>query len=538
MASSKKKPPRSDFDFDAFLNSDQSGMQTAVRAMLYRDPEPSSGCNLIPGLKLGSGISLLPAANLTPDSSLIPDHPLPFPGEPDKRVTESERGDPAARPDTNLIPDLKLESGISLPPAANLTPDSSLIPDHPLPLAGEPDKKVTESERGDPAARPDTNLIPDLKLESGISLPPAANLTPDSSLIPDHPLPLAGEPDKKVTESERDNPAGRPGLNLIPGRPSLPAGVALKRSFPIRQMRLAQDAHSRAEQAVYQRLWETAKPFDHVSRLITIGFGEMGRLVGLSESNARINTRSLIAKLALEEYAGYDCERGTGRTYRIFTYQEILTRRKEAGLTRYQRRTLAVVFVDEHDQPIDLSRKAMPGLKLPGGGDSKLEGDPGPNLDPEAGPNLGAKPGINLGPSYREQLREQETSSSSVGLIVQALRDELGLADDEAARRIQRNCREKAADASEQEIAAFVRLEAQRLRANRRVKNPIGLLITQVPKNFEGESFRQFRQARQRQGREGPLDDPERYRAIVEDPQASEPEKRIALAVLAGGRSS
>src|ERR1035441_3541174 len=164
MASSKKKPPRSDFDFDAFLNSDQSGMQTAVRAMLYRDPEPSSGCN----------------------------------------------------------------------------------------------------------------LIPDLKLESGINLPPAANLTPDSSLIPDHPLPLAGEPDKKVTESERDNPAGRPGLNLIPGRPSLPAGVALKRSFPIRQMRLAQDAHSRAEQAVYQRLWETAKPFDHVSRLITIGFGEMG----------------------------------------------------------------------------------------------------------------------------------------------------------------------------------------------------------------------------------------------------------------------
>src|ERR1022692_4158544 len=167
MASSKKKPPRSDFDFDAFLNSDQSGMQTAVRAMLHRDPEPSSGRNLIPDLKLESGISLPPAANLTPDSSLIPDHPLPFPGEPDKRVTESERGDPAARPDTNLIPDLKLESGISLPPAANLTPASSLIPDHPLPFPGEPDKRVTESERGDPAARPDTNLIPDLKLESG-----------------------------------------------------------------------------------------------------------------------------------------------------------------------------------------------------------------------------------------------------------------------------------------------------------------------------------------------------------------------------------
>jgi len=475
MASSKKKPPRSDFDFDAFLNSDQSGMQTAVRAMLHRDPEPPPGSNLIPGR--------------------------------------------------------------TLRPAAKLAPGGSLSPDHPLPVPGEPDKRVAELRRENPAAIPGTNLIPGPTLEAGSTLRPAPNLLPDSSLSPDRPLPVPGEPDKRVAESGRENPAAIPGTNLIPG-PGLLAGVAVKRSFPIRQMRLAQDAHSRAEQAVYQRLWETAKPFDHVSRLITIGFGEMGRLVGLSESNARINTRSLIAKLALEEYAGYDCERGTGRTYRIFTYQEILTRRKEAGLTRYQRRTLAVVFVDEHNQPINLSRKTIPGLTLPGGGDSKLEGDPGPNLDPEAGPNLGAKPGINLGPSYRELLREQETSSSSVGLIVQALRDELGLADDEAARRIQRNCREKAADASEQEIAAFVRLEAQRLRANRRVENPIGLLITQVPKNFEGESFRLFRQARQRQGTEGPLDDPERYQAIVEDPQASEPEKRIALAVLAGGRSS
>ena len=92
-------------------------------------------------------------------------------------------------------------------------------------------------------------------------------------------------------------------------------------------MKLAQDAHSRAEQAVYQKLWECAKPLDDISRLITIGFGEMGRLVGLSESNARINTRMLIAKLALEEHSTYDCERGTGRTYRVSTYQEILHRR-------------------------------------------------------------------------------------------------------------------------------------------------------------------------------------------------------------------
>jgi hypothetical protein len=402
MASSKKKPPPSDFDFDAFLNSDQSGMQTAVRAMLHRDPQPSPGINLIPDL------SLIPAATLIPGSSLSPG-----------RSSE-----------------------------------------------------------------------------------------------------------ERMPESELDSPSTIPGLNLIPG-PSLTAGLALKRRFPIRQMRLAQDAHSRAEQAVYQKLWETAKPFDDVSRLITIGFGEMGRLVGLSESNARINTRMLIRKLAMEEHAGYDCEHGTGRTYRVFSYQEILNRRKKAGLTRYQRRTLAVVFVDDDGQPINLAN-ARPGINLQGEGDSKLGGG--------AGPNLGARPGINLGPLYREQLREQETSSS-VSLIVRTVQAELGAIDDAAARRILESCREKAPDVTDEELEHFARLQASRVRNSKRVENPIGLLIAQIPKCFEGESFRQFRKAKQRQGREAALEDPvdeRRYRAIVDDPNASELEKRLALAVLAG----
>jgi len=129
-----------------------------------------------------------------------------------------------------------------------------------------------------------------------------------------------------------------PGINLIPG----PG----KRRFAIREMTRAQDAHTRAEQHVYERLWEAGSSYDEVSRAITIGFGAMARLVSLSESNARINLRSLIAKLAIEEIGAYNCERSVGRTYRIFTEAEILRRRREAGLQWFMRRTLAVVFVD------------------------------------------------------------------------------------------------------------------------------------------------------------------------------------------------
>lgn len=119
-----------------------------------------------------------------------------------------------------------------------------------------------------------------------------------------------------------------------------------KRRFAIREMRLPSDAHTRAEQHVYERLWEISQPYDEISRAVTIGFGAMAGLVGLSESNARINLRSLLAKLAVEEIGEYNCERSQGRTYRIFNEAEILRRRREAGLRWYMRRTLAVVFVD------------------------------------------------------------------------------------------------------------------------------------------------------------------------------------------------
>jgi hypothetical protein len=140
--------------------------------------------------------------------------------------------------------------------------------------------------------------------------------------------------------------------NLIP--PSNMKGV---RVFPIREAKLAQEGHSRAEQQLYESVWEHGRPHDAVSRVITIGFGTLGRMSRMAESNARINLRSLIRKLAVEEHAPYDCERNQGRTYRVFDYDEILRRRAQAGLRWYCRRTLAVVFVDRRTgEPLDLAR--------------------------------------------------------------------------------------------------------------------------------------------------------------------------------------
>jgi hypothetical protein len=169
---------------------------------------------------------------------------------------------------------------------------------------------------------------------------------------PERSLSSHADPDPKP---KSESPINLTGRSKLLGGSDLPAPSisnspfnlgSAKRRFAIREMKLPSDAHTRAEQHVYERLWEIAQPYDEISRAVTIGFGAMANLVGLSESNARINLRSLLAKLAVEEIGEYNCERSQGRTYRIFNETEILRRRREAGLRWYMRRTLAVVFVD------------------------------------------------------------------------------------------------------------------------------------------------------------------------------------------------
>ena len=218
---------------------------------------------------------------------------------------------------------------------------------------------------------PETNLIPDAGLDS----PPAAGeVPPQTPIINISPGPESAAGIKLIVETDVSTPEPKlipePNLeeNKLDPDINLTAGIEPgRRHYPIREMKRARDAHTRAEQQVYEYLWGKGLPLDGVSRTITIGFGTLAQEIRLSESNARINTRSLVAKLAMEEFAQYVCERSVGRTYRIFDEEEIARRRREAGLTWYMRRTQAVVFVDPASgQPLDLGVKRPGHNKRPG----------------------------------------------------------------------------------------------------------------------------------------------------------------------------
>jgi hypothetical protein len=391
----------------------------------------------------------------------------------------------------------------------------------------------------------DLNLIPDPDLDF--------NSQPGASLIPDPEL-LSKEPTFTHISG--------PGLNLRPGtdlpQSPLPAPESTsvtcpepkKRHFPIREMKLAQDAHTRAEQQVYEYLWQNARTLDEMSRTITIGFGAMARMVRLSESNARINVRSLIAKLAIEEFADYNCERSQGRTYRIFNYSEILKRRREAGLVWYMRRTLAVVFVNPNTgQPVDLGlRKSGP---TESGSGPNLNRGRGIKLSPDPLPKLGGEPGLNLEPLYREVDREKnsrKTPSSSDVLLFDAL-SQYGVADDDVLKRLRAQTRNVCPDFTDEELIHFIHSKGQLIRRrDSGISSPIGFLLTSVPKCFVGESFRLFRKAQseardreaaERAQRETEFENWRReQQAIIDDPNASEEDKRWARKVLSPDETS
>jgi hypothetical protein len=111
----------------------------------------------------------------------------------------------------------------------------------------------------------------------------------------------------------------------------------------IREAASVEDGHSLAEEAVYEAMFREGKPYRGDARILTIGLRTLAELSRMAYSNCKANVRSLVAKLALDELPGFSYT--DGRTYIIHNRDEILRRRRAAGLTHVLR-TRGVAFVD------------------------------------------------------------------------------------------------------------------------------------------------------------------------------------------------
>ncbi|HWQ53051.1 MAG TPA: hypothetical protein VN442_05160 [Bryobacteraceae bacterium] len=301
----------------------------------------------------------------------------------------------------------------------------------------------------------------------------------------------------------------------------------------LREAVTTQDGHTHGEQALYATLCRLARPAPGRTglRALTVGERTLAAEVPMAYSTCQQNLRSLITKLALEVRAG---GANRSKTYLVYSFDEILRRRRAVGLTHVVRRTSGVTLVNPATCSGALTSGALD------------QGDPretfsAPAADAPLLPS--GAPGLrNSGaPGFNPHIRSQESSSGTSteeeapAALVQALREGMGTTDDDAVRRIFADSRAKAPDATVGEVAHFIRVQAARIGRLRGIENPMGLLIRQVPRCFEGESFRQFREA-ERQRREAERRQAEEVRLeaeqLLRDPGASEADRQWARMLL------
>jgi hypothetical protein len=127
----------------------------------------------------------------------------------------------------------------------------------------------------------------------------------------------------------------------------------------------AQEAHTPGEQAVLSGLYRLGKNprFGRVlsdgSLRVCVSLVELGRHIAMHETNVRVNVRSLIKKLAIEQVRAEDKKQQSAREYHVYTFKQILERRRAAGL-EWVVKGRGVQFV-----PTDVVRKALRSDTLP-----------------------------------------------------------------------------------------------------------------------------------------------------------------------------
>jgi hypothetical protein len=324
----------------------------------------------------------------------------------------------------------------------------------------------------------------------------------------------------------------------IDGAESSALDYVFQRRIRIRETSTVQDGHSLAEQAVYDAMYRAGKPHQGDSRILTIGLRTLAELSRMAYSNCKANVRSLIAKLAIEERGGFSYT--DGRTYVIFSFREILRRRKAAGLTHVIRNR-GVAFVDPASgKPFtnsSISISSAPDSAALNTG-ARIRRAPAsaataPPPDRSSAPSLpqSSAPATPAHIENRHLLRKNTKEASSfLAPIVSTLRRYIPDVDDDAAVDLWNRCLENAPTAQVAEVVYFVDLKA----GKPGIRMPLGFLLTAVPKCFVGDSYRQFHEGRQRAHQADQSRDRMFAEEILRSPEADEEQKQWAREVLSG----
>lgn len=335
----------------------------------------------------------------------------------------------------------------------------------------------------------------------------------------------------------------------------------LQRKLQIREAKLVQEGHTYGEQTVYEALWKYGTVVSDQVRVITVGFLRMAGIAGLAESNCKAAVAGLLDKLTIERLP--DRIIAQGRTYKVYNWSSVLSRRRTAGLTHVIK-SRGVVFVDpktglpltaaktpprRQKREVAFEAKTQETGQRETSSPKKDGSETGP---PVSLPRYSAAQVSDLPTSYVNHLKSSESSPERSPILVVKpspqnhleiadlacrLRKDLDTAfDDSAAARLWRECRKSVLDCTVEEVMHFVLLKSHKIHRDPKIRNPIGLLLMSVPEFFNGNAVHELREQKRReeeQNRELQYQQRRYWKEVADDPSTPLDERSLAAKFLA-----
>jgi hypothetical protein len=393
------------------------------------------------------------------------------------------------------------------------------------------------------------NLTPPDKLPPSVALEPRALIVKphEENVVVDTPDNLSS-PDS-LAASDNLSPPDKLSSTIVLLVDT--AGNVVEAKYTKPRTRV-QDAHTGSEHLVYTTLWAEAGKIDprRDYRDAAIEIRRIAANTGISPRNVTRILRSLEDKLSIRTLEPESSRDRIGRKYRVFSMGRVLENCKNAGFEyvyRYKNAVdLARPFQSSPDGLVPETINRPPDNLASPDSLSPLAPD---KLSPAPPDKLSSKPPDKLSPHSGIKKRKEESGTTTTteaetschpltschpsgDPAVEQLAAQLAswiAIDDEAVQTIWTKCREGDSTCTPDEVA-YMAAQKKPLLQNREheFRNPVGLLISSVPKFFAnggGEVLKQHRKDVQRRREETEHREEERRelaRRILANPGSDE----------------
>lgn len=292
-------------------------------------------------------------------------------------------------------------------------------------------------------------------------------------------LPPAPKPVERSTPTVGRGPT-------VCDRPAVGGGPTVgidtrRRTRPIKDV---QDALTLAGQVLYKAMYGV--PDGAKSKSCTKGYRQLAAETHLDKDTVRDLITEFKEKGLVRETATYDSDTRSAKTYEVLSYKAILQMWRDAGLLLVTSGRNRPMFCTAQGEP--LSFRPAVGTEPVARQQAAVK---------EIRPTVGPIPTATVARSQLSQLAQ--AGPLQIGEVIQALQQiTAGPVDHEAADRLVNNCHAVAGDCTIEEIVEFAWSKAFLCRSGK-IDNPVGFLITQVPKHFQGEALQAYRDKKRKE---------------------------------------